>query len=102
VRRKLFIGLQYSQQYYFLFKILELFKIFLIILFHSRYHGGPKKLSEAMRESMGPDPINPVLWEPHLYALDRRVAIVLQTIRDCLKSSPENPEKVIHYENNYS
>ncbi|CRK88754.1 CLUMA_CG002627, isoform A [Clunio marinus] len=50
-----------------------------------RYHNGPQKLSEAMRESMGTDPIAPVLWEPHLEALDRRVVIVLQGIRDCLK-----------------
>ncbi|KAK9508755.1 hypothetical protein O3M35_006236 [Rhynocoris fuscipes] len=37
-----------------------------------------------MRESMSVDPIAPVLWEPHLAALDRRVGIVLQAIRDCL------------------
>lgn len=38
-----------------------------------------------MRESMTVDPITPVLWEPHLEALDRRVVIILQGIRDCLK-----------------
>lgn len=38
-----------------------------------------------MRDSMGADPISPVLWEPHLEALDRRVVIVLQGVRDCLK-----------------
>ncbi|CAG9807717.1 unnamed protein product [Chironomus riparius] len=50
-----------------------------------KYHNGPKKLSDAMRESMTVDPISPVLWEPHLEALDRRVVIILQGIRDCLK-----------------
>jgi len=50
-----------------------------------RFHNGPKKLSEAMRDTMGTDPIAPVLWEPHLEALDRRVVIILQGIRDCLK-----------------
>lgn len=34
---------------------------------------------------MNVDPITPVLWEPHLEALDRRIVIVLQGIRDCLK-----------------
>lgn len=40
-----------------------------------------------MRESMGVDPVSPILWEPHLEALDRRVVIILQGIRDCLKKS---------------
>lgn len=38
-----------------------------------------------MRESMTVDPISPVLWEPHLEALDRRIVIILQGVRDCLK-----------------
>ncbi|XP_049817211.1 extracellular serine/threonine protein CG31145 isoform X2 [Aethina tumida] len=49
-----------------------------------KFHNGPKKLSDAMRESMALDPIAPILWEPHLDALDRRVEIVLRGIRDCL------------------
>ncbi|XP_055676841.1 extracellular serine/threonine protein CG31145 [Lutzomyia longipalpis] len=57
-----------------------------------RFHNG-KHLSEAMRESMAKDPIAPVLWEPHLEALDRRVGIILQGIRDCLKKN--NHEEVI-------
>ncbi|KAG5669134.1 hypothetical protein PVAND_017030 [Polypedilum vanderplanki] len=50
-----------------------------------KFHNGPKKLSDAMRESMKVDPIAPILIEPHLEALDRRVVIILQGIRDCLK-----------------
>lgn len=49
-----------------------------------RFHNGPRKLSDAMRESMSKDPVAPVLWEPHLTALDRRVKIILQGIRDCI------------------
>lgn len=56
------------------------------------FHNGPKHLSDIMRETMSTDPINPILWEPHLLALDRRVGIVLQGIRDCLKKNP--PEEV--------
>lgn len=37
-----------------------------------------------MRESMASDPIAPVLWEPHLTALDRRVNIVLNIARECI------------------
>lgn len=42
-----------------------------------------------MRETLSADPIAPVLWEPHLTALDRRVAIILQAVRDCLKKASE-------------
>lgn len=41
-----------------------------------------------MRESMQRDPVNPILWEPHFEALDRRVGIILQGIRDCIKKNP--------------
>ncbi|CAG9864003.1 unnamed protein product [Phyllotreta striolata] len=55
-----------------------------------KFHNGQTKLSEAMRISMSSDPISPILWEPHYEALDRRVEIVLRTIRDCLQKG-ENP-----------
>lgn len=47
-----------------------------------------------MRESMALDPVAPVLWEPHLEALDRRVVIILQGIRDCLKKVDSEEKKV--------
>ncbi|XP_063240602.1 extracellular serine/threonine protein CG31145 [Bacillus rossius redtenbacheri] len=49
-----------------------------------RFHNGPRRLSALMRESMARDPVSPVLWEPHLAALDRRVKIILQGVRDCV------------------
>ncbi|TMW54272.1 hypothetical protein DOY81_000627 [Sarcophaga bullata] len=52
------------------------------------FHNGPKPLSQVMRESMSVDPVNPVLWEPHLTALDRRIVIILQGVRDCVKKNP--------------
>lgn len=45
---------------------------------------GPSKLSTLMRCSLSRDPLSPVLLEKHLRALDRRLEIVLDVIRDCL------------------
>ncbi|XP_076292908.1 extracellular serine/threonine protein CG31145 [Lasioglossum baleicum] len=59
-----------------------------------KFHNGPVRLSEAMRKSMAKDPVAPVLWEPHLAALDRRVRVILQAIRDCLNR--EDSSQVIH------
>lgn len=39
---------------------------------------------------MNHDPVAPVLWEPHLAALDRRIEIILQGVRDCLKKNPSD------------
>lgn len=46
-----------------------------------------------MRDAMATDPIAPLLWEPHLEALDRRVVIILQGIRDCLKKVDSEERK---------
>lgn len=48
------------------------------------YHNG-RSLSSVLRESMKADPVSPILWEPHLAAIDRRVAIVLDAVRRCLE-----------------
>ncbi|XP_075148218.1 uncharacterized protein LOC142222136 [Haematobia irritans] len=64
------------------------------------FHNGPRQLSQVMRESMLVDPVSPVLWEPHLAALDRRVGIILQGVRDCVKKNP--PEEADGSEDNVS
>ncbi|GFT63079.1 hypothetical protein NPIL_301191, partial [Nephila pilipes] len=51
------------------------------------FHIGPKRLSDLMRETMDNDPIKPVLIEPHLKALDRRVGKILGVIRLCLNAN---------------
>lgn len=51
-----------------------------------RFQNGPKPLSQLMRESMADDPVQPILWEPHLLALDRRVTSVLSAVADCIKA----------------
>ncbi|XP_058796530.1 extracellular serine/threonine protein CG31145 [Phymastichus coffea] len=52
-----------------------------------RYHNGPVRLSAALRESLSRDPLAPILWEPHLQALDRRIPVVLQAVRECIDHS---------------
>lgn len=49
---------------------------------------------------MATDPISPVLWEPHLTALDRRVGVILQGIRDCLKKNSNEDVVVSDNDNN--
>ncbi|CAH2037230.1 unnamed protein product, partial [Iphiclides podalirius] len=47
-------------------------------------------LSKVLRESMRADPVSPILWEPHLAAVDRRVGLILDAIRKCVDKS-ESP-----------
>lgn len=49
------------------------------------FHNGAVSLSQALEDALANDPIAPVLWKPHLVALDRRVAIILDQIRRCVR-----------------
>ncbi|XP_020856529.1 pseudokinase FAM20A [Phascolarctos cinereus] len=42
------------------------------------------RLSDVMRESLQEDQLSPVLTEPHLLALDRRLQIILKTVEGCI------------------
>ncbi|XP_071987754.1 pseudokinase FAM20A isoform X2 [Engystomops pustulosus] len=46
-------------------------------------------LSDVMRESLGVDPLAPILTEPHLLALDRRLKKVLEVVQQCVRSHGE-------------
>ena len=48
---------------------------------------GPQPLSDAMRQSLYQDVVSPVLLEPHLHALDRRLATILRTISTCIHNA---------------
>uniref|UniRef100_V9KB86 Dentin matrix protein 4 n=1 Tax=Callorhinchus milii TaxID=7868 RepID=V9KB86_CALMI len=43
------------------------------------------KLSEVVRESLLKDKLSPVLIEPHLRAMDRRLRIILNSVSDCIE-----------------
>lgn len=47
------------------------------------------RLSDVMRESLLEDQLAPVLTEPHLLALDRRLQIILKTVKDCTEAHGE-------------
>uniref|UniRef100_A0A8C3PCM0 FAM20 C-terminal domain-containing protein n=1 Tax=Chrysemys picta bellii TaxID=8478 RepID=A0A8C3PCM0_CHRPI len=44
----------------------------------------PYRLSDVMREALASDHLSPVLSEPHLEALDRRLQRVLDMVRVCM------------------
>uniref|UniRef100_A0A5F8GTE1 FAM20C golgi associated secretory pathway kinase n=1 Tax=Monodelphis domestica TaxID=13616 RepID=A0A5F8GTE1_MONDO len=48
------------------------------------------KLSDLMEESLFKDKIAPILYQLHLEALDRRLRIVLQAVRDCIEKDGYN------------
>ncbi|XP_077614942.1 extracellular serine/threonine protein kinase FAM20C [Crocuta crocuta] len=51
------------------------------------------KLSLLMAESLRRDRVAPVLYQPHLEALDRRLRVVLQAVRDCVEK--DGPHSVV-------
>ena len=48
---------------------------------------GPETLSSAMRRVLSTDQVAPVLLDPHLKALDRRLVIILKTVYKCLQKN---------------
>uniref|UniRef100_A0ACB8EM69 Pseudokinase fam20a n=1 Tax=Sphaerodactylus townsendi TaxID=933632 RepID=A0ACB8EM69_9SAUR len=47
------------------------------------------QLSDVMRDSLLRDRLTPVLTEPHLLALDRRLLIILKTVEKCIEINGE-------------
>ncbi|NWV60607.1 FA20A Pseudokinase, partial [Malurus elegans] len=47
------------------------------------------RLSDVMRESLQQDPLAPVLTEPHLLALDRRLQLILEAVGRCINTFGE-------------
>ncbi|XP_072277343.1 extracellular serine/threonine protein kinase FAM20C-like [Pyxicephalus adspersus] len=53
----------------------------------------PYLLSDVMRESLSEDPLMPILTEPHLFALDRRLGLILNVVKQCFQQ--EGLHKVV-------
>lgn len=66
-----------------------------------KFHNGPKPLSKVLEEAMANDPISPILWEPHLTALDRRIVIILNEIRNCVRKASMTADVVVSNEHGY-
>lgn len=49
-----------------------------------KLYTGPDSLSHVLRHSMTSDPLNPILTESHLDALDRRISKILHVINECI------------------
>lgn len=57
-----------------------------------------EKLSDRMRRSLSRDSLTtraPILTEAHLFALDRRVRIILNTIHKCIQDNGSRHHKVV-------
>ncbi|KAM9324518.1 extracellular serine/threonine protein kinase FAM20C-like [Gastrophryne carolinensis] len=54
----------------------------------------PYLLSDVMRESLSQDPLCPILSEPHLIALDRRLGLILKAINLCFQT--EGKQQVLY------
>jgi len=66
------------------------------------YHTGPTSLGAALNKSLSSDPINPVLTNQHLDAVDRRVGLVLQVVRECLDASDVEDDVIFIRDDLYS
>jgi hypothetical protein len=57
---------------------------------------GPERLSYLMRRSLAKDSLSPILTEPHLYALDRRVIKILKEVYKCVREGRDVREVIIN------
>ena len=60
-----------------------------------KFHIGPEKLSDAVRQSLSKDLLTPVLNEAHLMALDRRVKIILNKVVECISKKHGEIDRVV-------
>ena len=51
------------------------------------FQQGPKRLSQSFIDSSRKDPVFPVLRDDFVQALDRRLGIILDTVRKCVHNN---------------
>lgn len=59
-------------------------------------------LGSALKLSLEADPVNPVLLEVHFQAVDRRVAIILKVLRQCLQAANDPAEVIFSHDDLYN
>ena len=52
-----------------------------------KFYEGPHSISGVVRDSLLKDVASPILLEPLLQALDRRLVIILHTVSTCITNS---------------
>jgi len=65
------------------------------------YHTGETPLSAALNQSLSSDPISPVLPDKHLFALDRRLGLILDVVRECTQNAVDPLDVVIIKDEDY-
>jgi hypothetical protein len=67
------------------------------------YHTSPDKtLGKALQVSLDEDPVKAVLLDTHYEAVDRRVAIILQVMRECLGESDNITDVIFSHDDLYN
>ena len=66
------------------------------------FQQGSTPLSVALKQSLASDPIDPVLEDKHLLALDRRVVLILDMVRECLKNTDSAGDVVFANDDDYN
>jgi len=66
-----------------------------------KFHQGPQSLGDALKQSLKTDAVSPVLLDDQFVAIDRRVSLILQVIRECLTSSENHADVIFTHDSLY-
>lgn len=60
------------------------------------FYAGPRTLGQSLADSLAKDPVDPVLADGHLRAVDRRLEIILRVVHKCIfETSHGQADKVL-------
>jgi len=66
-----------------------------------KFHQGPQGLGQALKQSLESDAVAPVLLDDQFVAMDRRVSLILQVIRECLNASENHADVIFSHDDLY-